>query len=116
MPNRIERTEQDVRRHTIDAAKREGVLHERNHKGPGAATGFPDDKFWMPHGRVMLVEFKSPGKKGDTSARQDEIIERLRAYGHDVEVFDSSVEAVAAIRERMDTIRRAEARLRASAE
>jgi len=63
-----------------------GVLHERNHKGKGAATGYPDDKFYIAGGRPWIVEFKRPGER--PKKRQLYIIGQLQEAGYDVSVID----------------------------
>ena len=96
------RSEQDVRLVVIAEARRLGVPHERAHKGPGAATGFPDDKFYVYGGKPWLVEFKAPGKKVEPGSRQALIIDTLRRMGYDVEVHDNDEKAIAALRRRVD--------------
>jgi hypothetical protein len=105
------RTEKQVRDPVVVFAKKNGVLHERNHKGPGAATGFPDDRFYFAKGRCLMIEFKAE-VSGAISARQKLIIDTLRDAGHDVEVHNNTDEAVRAITQRLDRFGRSVARRR----
>lgn len=92
-------TEKDVRDPVVRWFKENGGLHERNHKGRGAATGWPDDRFYFGSGHCYLIEFKRPD--GPTTARQAYIIKLLKAAGHDVDIYDKSDEAIAALAQRM---------------
>ncbi len=101
-----DQTEADVRDPVVRWAKANGILHERNHKGKGAATGWPDDRFYFGSGRCYIIEFKRP-VGGTLSARQEYIINLLKAAGHDVDVFDRPDEAISAISQRMGAFGRA---------
>jgi len=50
-------------------------------------TGIPDRLVVMPAGVVYFIEVKKPGKTPD--ARQDVVIDNLRALSHNVWVLDS---------------------------
>jgi hypothetical protein len=97
VPSRL--TEKQVRDPVVAWFKARGGLHERNHKGKGAATGWPDDRFYFGSGHCYIVEFKRPG--GTTTARQEYIIKLLRDAGHDVDIHDQSDEAIRALSQRM---------------
>src|SRR5690606_35339893 len=47
--------ERDVIKATTDLADKLQVLWERNHKGPGAAAGWPDYDFYFPGAHVWIV-------------------------------------------------------------
>lgn len=99
-------TEADVRDPVVRWFKANGGLHERNHKGKGAATGWPDDRFNFGQGHVYVVEFKRP-VGGTISARQQYIVDLLKAAGHDVDFHNSPDEAIKALARRMETFGRA---------
>lgn len=94
------RTEQAVRLAVIAEAKRLGVPHERNHKGPGAETGWPDDKFYIPGGKPWLVEFKAPGKFVEPGSRQDFILSMLKRIGYDATECNDEKHGIAELRRR----------------
>ncbi len=58
-------------------------------------TGFPDDIFWLPGGKPLLIEFKRPGE--DAKPKQLYIHEQLRTLGYHVEVHDNEIRALQAI-------------------
>lgn len=64
----------------------------------GGETGWPDRIFFIEGGRPLLVEFKRPGEKDDTSPRQEYIHSILRELGYDVQVHDNEDEALEAVR------------------
>jgi hypothetical protein len=98
--------EAEVRDPVVKWAKANGVLHERNHKGRGAGTGWPDDRFYFGQGRTYLVEFKRE-RNGRTTKRQELIIQLLRDAGHDVDIHNDTDKALAAIRTRLEAFGRA---------
>lgn len=57
--------------------------------------GYPDRIFFIPGGRPLLIEFKSPGKK--PRKLQVHRIKQLKDLGYAVEVHDDDKEALAAI-------------------
>lgn len=57
-------------------------------------TGVPDRIVFFPHGKVVLVELKAPGKR--PTPLQAKIHDQLRALGQTVLVIDS-MEAARAI-------------------
>lgn len=95
----MRRLERHVRDPAVRWAKDHGILHERNHKGRGAANGFPDDKFYYPGGHLFMVEFKAPGKPA--SALQAKRIRDFRRMGFDIELIDNREKAIAALAERV---------------
>jgi hypothetical protein len=76
----------------------------RNHKGPGAEVGWPDDMFFLPEGHLFMIEFKRPGAKA--SKLQEHRIRDLQRLGYDVEVHDSADQAREAIARRMAAVGR----------
>jgi len=72
----------------------------------GGETGWPDRVFFIEGGRPLLIEFKRPGEKNDTSPRQEYIHSILRELGYDVQVHDNKDEALEAVRSaKMDAAR-----------
>ena len=61
--------------------------------------GWPDRIFFLPQGRVFIIEFKAPGEL--LMPRQEHRIHCLRTWGYDVEVHDDAGEAISAIRTRL---------------
>ena len=62
-----------------------------------ANTGYPDRVFWIPGGKPLFIEFKTPD--GELSEKQKYNIDRLRKDGYNVEVCDDAIDAFyAAIR------------------
>ena len=60
-------------------------------------TGWPDRIFWVPGGKPLIIEFKTPD--GELSPKQKYHIERLKKDGYNVEVCDDAIDAfLAAIR------------------
>ena len=60
-------------------------------------TGWPDRIFWVPGGKPLIIEFKTPD--GVLSPKQIYHIERLKKDGYNVEVCDNAIDALyAAIR------------------
>jgi len=53
---------------------------------PGV-SGVPDRIVLLPHGRIVFIELKAPGKK--LRAMQEYRAKELRALGFDVRVIDS---------------------------
>lgn len=92
------KTEAQVRDPVIRWARKNKILHMRNHKGPGAEAGWPDDFFFLPGGRLYMVEFKRPGEVA--SKLQEHRINDLKRQGYDVSVHDSTEAAVEAIHSR----------------
>lgn len=67
-------------------------------KGTGF-VGMNDYIFWMPGGRVLLMEFKDP--KGVLSDIQSYWVEEFRKEGYDVEVCDNAEIGKGIINDRM---------------
>lgn len=82
------RLERDEIRPLTKLADKLGVVWERNHKGAGASSGWPDLKLYIDGGRVWLVEMKQKGKK--PTALQMLRIETLRGLGYDVDWFSDA--------------------------
>ena len=56
-----------------------------------ANTGYPDRVFWVPGGKPLFIEFKTPD--GELSEKQKYHIDRLRKDGYNVEVCDNAIDA-----------------------
>ena len=56
-----------------------------------ANTGYPDRIFWVPGGKPLIIEFKTPD--GELSPKQKYHIERLKKDGYNVEVCDDAIDA-----------------------
>ena len=57
-----------------------------------ANTGYPDRVFWVPGGKPLFIEFKTPD--GELSEKQKYHIDRLRKDGYSVEVCDNAIDAL----------------------
>ena len=66
-------------------------------------TGFPDDIFWLPGGKPLLIEFKRPGEVPDP--KQLHIHETLRNLNYLVQVHDNEIRAIQAVINIMETAR-----------
>ena len=55
-------------------------------------TGWPDRIFWVPGGKPLIIEFKTPD--GELSPKQKYHIERLKKDGYNVEVCDNAIDAL----------------------
>lgn len=95
----MDETEAKVIERTTTFADALEILWERNHKGPGTETGWPDHNFYFHDGHVFKIEFKRTGE--EASPLQAHRIAALRERGYDVEVYDSSYEACKALAYRM---------------
>ena len=58
-------------------------------------TGFPDQIFWLPGGKPLLIEFKAPGE--EPRLNQLHIHEQLKQLGYQIEVHDNEIRAFQAI-------------------
>lgn len=83
--------EAKVRDPVVAQMKALGVLHFRNHMGPGVRKARPDDEF-VYEGKVAFYEFKAPGKK--PTKLQEYVIEQLRAQHVPANWGDDSYRAV----------------------
>lgn len=77
-------TEASYQTDTVNYARSKGYMAKRNYMGPGCEVGWPDVEIFVPAGRVLLIEFKSPGK--EPKKIQEHRIGRLRKLGHWVAV------------------------------
>ena len=64
--------------------------------------GWPDQCYWIPGGRPLLIEFK---KKGEVPrALQVYVIETLKGNGYDVQVHDDPEFAKSAVQRAVDAV------------
>lgn len=101
MPKEKTKTEAQVRDPVIRWAQRKKILHMRLHMGFNVSTGWPDDAFFFPGGKVYFIEFKRPG--GKVSKLQAYRIKKLRDLGFDVDVHDDTYAACSALAQRLRT-------------
>ena len=81
--------EWEVVQTTNKAAKRAGFLHRKVvYQG---RVGAPDDFYFGPGARLIIVEHKRPGKA--PKLHQEREIKRLRALGFDVRVVSTVAQA-----------------------
>jgi hypothetical protein len=90
---------------TIEQKVCDRVLHELGVLSaklttPGQ-TGYPDRIFWLPNGRLFLIEFKRPGEKA--RKKQLYVHQLLRKLGYQVEVHDDADRAFEAVRAALAT-------------
>jgi hypothetical protein len=64
---------------------------ENTKLSPQGSTGWPDRLFWLPHGHVLLIEFKRPNM--NPGRLQSQIHRYLRSLGHWVETADDLTQA-----------------------
>lgn len=88
-------TEAGYQTDTVNYARSRGFMAKRNYMGPGCEVGWPDVEIFVPSGRVLLIEFKTPGK--EPRKIQEHRIGKLRMLGHTVVTCTSYADAVAAI-------------------
>lgn len=82
--------ESAIERRVVTWAKGKGIMVTKmNLVG---ARGMPDRCFWLPGGKVALIEFKRPGAK--PTPLQDRTIQRLKELGYLVSVQCDSREAI----------------------
>ncbi len=62
--------------------------------------GWPDQCYWVPGGRPLLVEFKEVGE--EPTKLQEHIHRELKKNGYQVEVHYEAATAIAAVRARLD--------------
>lgn len=48
---------------TVNYARDKGYMAKRNYMGPGCEVGWMDVEIFMPGARLLLIEFKVPGKE-----------------------------------------------------
>lgn len=51
------------------------------------------DRLFAKDGRVVFIEFKAPGKKGNTSTGQNRVMEELQGAGVECHVVDNPLAA-----------------------
>lgn len=76
---------------TVNYARSRGYMAKRNYMAPGCEVGWPDVEIFLPKGRVVLIEFKSPGKA--PRKIQAHRAHSLRKLGHHVATCYSLDEA-----------------------
>lgn len=81
-----------------DALKLYGIRYSKL-VTPGD-TGWPDDLFWIPGGRPLLVEFKKEGE--EPRPKQVHVHKILKDLGYDVETHDNRESALASIKRALD--------------
>jgi hypothetical protein len=92
MPTRII-LEKDVELPVVKRARDRGILVvKQTHAG---ARSHPDRAFYFPHGRLVQIEFKAPGKL--PTAQQRDTIIKLRTNGYEVYVIDDKALGLALI-------------------
>lgn len=64
--------------------------------------GWPDQQFFVPGGRPLLIEFKAEGE--EPRKLQQYIHDQLRNAGYEVEVHTNAEEAIASIKRRLETV------------
>ena len=64
--------------------------------------GWPDEVFWLPGGRPLLVEFKAEGE--EPRKLQQYIHQKLKEQGYEVEVHTDAAEAIASIKQRLEAV------------
>ena len=90
--------ESKLQTRVVKYARARGLMVKRNVMGPGAEVGWPDVEVFGPGGRVVLIEFKAPGK--EPRMNQWYRIRRLRDLGHEVHVceeYEAAKEIIDAI-------------------
>lgn len=60
-------------------------------------NGYPDRIYWLPDGKVVLMEFKLPGRKA--SPIQQVVHDLLRHLGHVVHIVTSVQQGVQLLRD-----------------
>ena len=64
--------------------------------------GFPDQEFFVPGGKPFLIEFKADGE--EPRKLQAYIHKQLKEAGYDIEVHTNHLEAIAAIKRRLEAV------------
>ena len=92
--NRTIRTEAGIEHKVVhDAAEKLGIQSTK--MGTTFSIGWPDRLFFIPGGRIHMIEFKKPG--GKVTVRQAFIHAELRKAGYTVSVHTDVDEALADI-------------------
>jgi hypothetical protein len=79
--------ESKVRKDVLDYARKTHDLFCTKWVSPQNRS-VPDDLIWLPHGRLLIIEFKQLGKV--PTPLQAETIAKLKVLGYDVEVIDNA--------------------------
>jgi hypothetical protein len=82
--------ESSVERDCVEWARERGILVTKN--DTRANAGVPDRVFWLPGGRVLIIEFKRPGEDVELGSIQQGFIEHLRSAGYWIEVVETKLE------------------------
>jgi hypothetical protein len=64
-------------------------------------NGYPDDIFWLPGGKPLLIEFKDEDE--EPRPLQDEVINELRELGYEVQVHTTAHGAFGAVIDAVDS-------------
>jgi hypothetical protein len=87
--------EKTIEGRVVSWARKRGIKVKKKFAGD-----LLDRYFFLPHGRLFIIEFKRPG--GKLSPRQGRVIKELEELGYDVEVHDNAEEAIEAIQRRLE--------------
>ena len=85
----------------VDLARELGIPHIK--VNPLWAAGWQDRIFFVPGGKILIIEFKRPG--GKASPLQVERHKKLIALGYDHHVIEDKDEGKALIRSRVEAHR-----------
>lgn len=86
--------ESTIKMKVFNWAEAHGVLHAKLER-----AGYPDDIFFVPGGRPLLLEFKIPGEA--PRPLQAYILKQLAQRGYDVAWTDDPYAAIAMLEKRM---------------
>lgn len=86
--------ESEVKQKVFEWCEKRGVMHAKLNR-----PGYPDDIFFVPGGRPLLLELKRPG--GSPEPLQIHTIRKLELRGYDVGWTDSPQTAIAMLVERL---------------
>jgi hypothetical protein len=100
----MKQLESDIERPVCGWARDHGLLH-RKLNGEGNRH-WPDQEFFIPGGRPLLVEFKRPGEKPSQAQRY--VIRQLQERGYDVRWTDNKHAAIQWLKDRIEEARQAE--------
>ena len=89
--------ERDVERRLVAQLKKLGIKHIK--LSAIGRRGLPDRQIFLPGGRSLFIELKSPDRKDNLSTNQEMEISALRALGFPVLVSCDAKECVSWILE-----------------